>query len=53
MVRYLGFKCKLFCCEGIDFGFKSGVCVYESKCCLEKVFGMYGDCRGWFFDYGM
>lgn len=35
MVRYLGFKFKLSCCEGIDLFFKFGVCVIDIKCKIE------------------
>lgn len=35
MVRYLGFKFKLSCCEGTDLFFKFGVCVIDIKCKIE------------------
>lgn len=53
MVCYIGFKCKLFCCEGIDLFLKSGVCVFDLKCKVENVFGQYGQCCGCLFDYGL
>lgn len=53
MVCYIGFICKFVCCEGVDFFFKSLVCVLDFKCKLEQKFGQYGVivCKGKLFDY--
>lgn len=53
MVRYLGFKLKFSCCEGIDLFFKLGVCVIDIKCKIDNVLGVYGVCCGCLFEYGV